>query len=51
MLSVLIITEVVSLIPTNGEMYLIQHYVMNIVTNSCGSTNKTDHDSITEMFQ
>jgi hypothetical protein len=27
MLSVLIITEVVSLIPTNGEVFLIQHYV------------------------
>jgi hypothetical protein len=56
--SVPIITKVVSSNPVNGEVYLIQHYVIKFVSDrsvvfsrvlQVSSTNKTDHD-ITEIL-
>ena len=50
-----ITTNVVSSNPIHGEVYLIQHYVIKFV-GGCyrlirfPSTNKTDHDDITEIL-
>jgi hypothetical protein len=54
-------TKVVSLSPTHGEVYSIQHYVMNVcqwfaasqwfsVDTLVSSINKTDHHDLTEML-
>ena len=54
-----IIFKVVSSNPVHGKMYLIQHYVIEFVSylrqvcgekNQVPSTNKTDHNDITEIF-
>ena len=61
MQSVPITTNVVSLNPAHGEVYLIQHYLINFVSDllqvggfSPGtrvpSTNKTDHHDIAEIL-
>jgi uncharacterized 2Fe-2S/4Fe-4S cluster protein (DUF4445 family) len=55
--SVPIITKVVSSSPAHGEMYSIQHYVINLLV-TCGrqwfspgtSANKTDRHDITEIL-
>ena len=54
-------TKVVSLSPTHGEVYSIQHYVINVyqwfaasqwfsVGTLVSSINKTDHHDLTEML-
>jgi len=43
----------VSLNPTHGEVYLMQHYVIVSVTcnmSVVSSTNKTDRNNITEIL-
>jgi hypothetical protein len=48
--SVPITTKVVSLNPTHGDLYLIQHYVIVSVTYDRSSTNKADCHDITEIL-
>jgi hypothetical protein len=55
-------TNIVSLNPTHGEVYSIQHYVIKYVSDFCqagqwfspgtpvSSTNKTDHHNIAEIL-
>jgi hypothetical protein len=62
MQSVLITTKVVSLNPAHGEVYSIQHYMINFVSDlrqtgrwfspgiPVSSTNKTDRHDITEIL-
>ena len=60
MQSVPITTKVVSSNPADGEVYSIQHYVIQLVSDMrhvwfspgipVASTNKTDHHDITEIF-
>ena len=53
-----ITTKVVSLNPAHGEVLLIQHYVIKLVSDlrqvsgflRFSSTNKTDHHDITEIL-
>ena len=52
-----ITTKVVSSNPAHGEVYLIQHYLINLSVTfdrlmvfSCSFTNKTDHHDMTEIL-
>ena len=49
--SVSITTKVVSLNPTHGKVYSIQHYVIKFVSGTpVSSTNKTDRPGITKIL-
>jgi hypothetical protein len=47
-----ITTNIVSLIPAHGKVYLIQHYVIKFVIDlqQVSSTNKTDHHNMAEIL-